>query len=495
MANGNGSTTRQLKRSWQEINDYANDATNGDAFDQTVSNVLDKTRQLACSLVKNNPGQLIENPANTALTNFWGSALRCDLSEEEKPKPPSGEGREESCLAFTGGQQKGTQYVITVKVEWVQNDNNSGESSRGSDEAVIGDADSGPSVIFGKIDSVCIETNSGTTWGANVIVKGESNLGSDQEADGNLFNAATGDSYQISIGSPYSDDDAPLNDPDFERIITDWSVSLTKRDSGEEDDEGEPEEDSDEPPKWDAPDPDVDTDIDVEIPKPDGYPDWYPDQGIKVKYNPDNKTFEGEGFKVKFGRDGGAIEFDGFNPPNWISDGLETIGDAADVLSDLAPPPFDDILDVLGDLLSDEEEGEGEEPQDFTFTVESCVEGEIEEEQITLSLLPSQEAVVGQIIEVRNRVERGRCSLVAFEAVKITVSKDTVRGQARFGDTEQQTRKFFGWLQFLRDGEMIGDEVLIRYDPQIIPYHPRADDYLIQTIDGAELEDEVISLD
>lgn len=499
MVQISSSSRRRIRRTWEQINNFRDSGAVESLLDQTILPILDNGRQAVCSVITSTPSAVIENPFSIALEQFWSDTLRCDLDEEDRPEPNWDDGVEDGCIAFTGGQRE-IAYGVNFEAQVVQEDLRPDEDRPDPDEPRIQrftrtanfDGSDSFNTLNGPIQSLCIETDSGTTYSANLV----GTQANGQERSQNIDSAATGTVFQLSIRAPLPEGEG-FDDPDFLWIITRWEVEVFPLDEEEEDtdDVTDPDEI---PPPFKHPDPDrpPEQKFDITIENPPQYPQDFPEWNITVNYNPETKKVEGDDFEIVFDQEGASLEFSPANPPDFLTPLLDAIGEVADIAGDTLPAPFDFIPDLVADALDgDEDEEEEEEPIEIDVDRKSCEQGELKITTETIAVLPSQERVVREIIESQNRIEEVRCSVGAFKAVKVEITEFPVRGKARFGDSPEQSRFFFGWIQFTREGEMFGAPQILEFNPQTFSFPLEADDFLIQFIDGAEGETEVIDLE
>ena len=482
---------KKISRSWERLKEWREDNIELEDLDKILNPILDGGRAAICDFIKNNPLPIIENPVNTGLERFWSDVARCDLDDEERPKPRNDAGLDKFCLPFEGGKGSGVEYSsITVFARWTTIDPETGNQSIDSGEVSI---TGGTLQLRTPIESVCIIANSGSPH--ELIAEVTTNSFTGTTTEGRAFFSVFGGQVEVSVFQRLPESER-IDDPD-EVIIVNEARVVSINWSDEPDEEGE-EEGDDPPPPWveDDDPPEPDTDIEIDIPAPPNYPVDFPDPPpINIRFDSDNRRIEGDKFVINPTQEGIDLVFDAFDPPEFLDTALDVIGDAADIASDVLPAPFDTIPRLVSDILDDEEDEEEEEPIEIDIDRKSCEQGELKTTTETIEVLPSQERVVREIIESQNRIEEVRCSVGAFQAVRVEITEFPVRGKARFGDSPEQSKFFFGWIQFTREGEMFGVPKILEFNPQTFPFPLEADDFLIQFIDGAEGETEVIELE
>jgi len=452
-----------------------------------------------CNVWQSTPQAFSNTPIGSVQEGFM--TRLCNFREDQPEPPPINlpeelENELELDAPFTGGQCEGDLYTVTAfrRYEFCE----SGE--------LVGEGEIDVQNVLGPIQRVFMELIDNENRTRFVAIGTESD-GSEQRVEQNdTFNSG---------GISLIDCEGGAN-----LLVVGFEVVDVENQDNPDDDCGDPE--PPEQPEWDEPDPEPPQPDPIIPTPPPGYPDGFPMPEIDITYNQENNTFEGDNFTIKLDAPDIVLEYDDENPPDWIEppqgpvfdnfpcsnpldlipDGLrpefpsppDFLRDIFDRITDLIPTPLPGVS--VGDLLDAiDGDGDDDEPVDITVDRVICEQGELQEQQQTITIPESQVAVVQEIIQAQNKIEEVRCNVGSFEGVKVTITTFPVRGKARFGDTPEQSRFFFGWIQFTRNGDMVGVARLIEFNPQTFPFPLEADDFTIQFIDGAEGTTEVIGLE
>lgn len=359
---------REIRTNAKNLIDGATDAA--EQFGNQWADFAKGAAEGYCDLYSKAPQFLFNSPAG----GFAQGAMNNLCSNREGFEPPDAnfnEGLEDS-LDFSGGQCDGDEYRITMY-----------KTACRPDVFDEGEIDFNTTVT-GPITSIYTELRepNGTP---TVFIVAIGKNGQKFEKQG----VSSDSGYEISP-NPLSPGDCQGRDTPS---IVHYEVFEIENIDNPADDCGDPEPQP--PEQWDDPDPDPpETDIDININLPDGYKN-FPDQTINIKYNPDNRTYEGDKFTIKLEPPDLIVEYDDEDPPDFLKGGLpqglpklpdvsdfipEGLGDrfksipgflrnVFDKVDDFIPTPIPgvsigDLLDLLNNILDNVEDEQESEPID-----------------------------------------------------------------------------------------------------------------------------------